>query len=66
MTARQAAQHILTGIVALAEENRNDAESAKRAGANKLAAEYTIAADTLCDVCTGLMAAIEEGEFGEE
>ena len=65
MTARQAAQHIFAGIVSLVEENRNDAESAKRAGADKLAAEYTIAADTLCTVATGLMTAIEEGEYGE-
>lgn len=65
MTARQAAQHIFAGIADLIEENRNNAESAKRAGAYKLAAEYDIAADTLCNVATGLMAAIEEGEYGQ-
>lgn len=65
MTAKQAARHILAGIVDLVKENRNDAASAKRAGADKLAAEYTIAADTLSNVAAGLMAAIEEGEYGE-
>lgn len=63
MTARHAAQRILTGLVNLAGEKRIEAASAKRAGARKLAGEYEIAADTLCTVAAGLMSAIEEGEF---
>lgn len=63
MTAKQAANRIFAGIVKLADENREEAASAKRAGADKISKEFEIAADTLCCVAAGLNAAIEEGEF---
>ena len=65
MTAKQAAQHILAGIVTLIKDKREYADSAKRVGADDWNSEYTIAADTLCDVAAALKSAIDEGEYGE-
>ncbi len=65
MTARQAAEHILDGILKLVADKRKSAIEMRRSGCFRLADEEQISADALSDMAAGLLSAIEEGEYGK-
>lgn len=65
MTAKQAAQHILAGILKLAESKKDEALSMRRAGDHDDAAVSEIEAGALFNMAAGLSSAIDDGEYGE-
>lgn len=65
MTSRQAAQHILDGVMSLFEGEKKLVEALNALGQEEKAKEENIAAETLLMVATGLYSAINEGEYGE-
>lgn len=65
MTPRQAANHILAGILSLAEDKRSIASSMRSVGLDGDADYEEIAMKTLFDVAVSLKSAIDDGEYGE-
>ena len=65
MTSREAAQHILDGIVEIIGFYQDDLESVKRVENKSLADHYQTAVDTLAILAAGLKSSIDQGEYGE-